>query len=422
MVNQKIVQMPQKQKRANSLPDRPSWLVHCILGPNGQPVSDLANTLTALRFDPFLRDCFGFDEMLRATMLTASLPGKELERPRLVTDNDVGLVQEYLQRRGMPRISQGTVLQAIDMRATEMPFHPLRYHLESLEWDGTPRLSTWLHIYLGVVASLYAAAIGEMVLISMVARIFHPGCKCDYALILEGPQGSGKSTVCQILGGEYYSDNLPDVTCGKDVSQHLAGKWLIEIAEMSALGKAEAAALKAFITRQDERYRPPYGRKEVIEPRQCVFIGTTNKTAYLKDETGNRRFWPLKVGKVDTHALAQDRDQLFAEAVHLYRSGANWWPDPAFEVQYIIPQQESRFEVDPWEETIAEFLSTKNRVLVGQVARDCLGIQTGRVGRAEENRVIAILQRLGWEKRAKKDSYGYRPWFPPGTQTTGQHG
>ena len=202
---------------------------------------------------------------------------------------------------------------------------------------------------------------------------------------------------------------MPDITVGKDASQHLRGKWLIEVSEMHAMGRAEAAQLKAFITRQAERYRPSYGRKEVIEPRQCVFIGTTNRDTYLRDETGGRRFWPVKAGIIDVDALAHDRDQLFAEAVARFHNSERWWPDKDFEREHIMPQQAERYEADAWEDHISDYLETMDKVTVGQVARAALGIETQRVGTAEQRRIAAVLEQLRW-KRLPKDREGKRWW------------
>ena len=395
-----------------------TWLSHCLANRDGTPLPVLANCLLALRHDAAFKDMLFRDEMQGLTMLRHEISRAAVgmrptffQHPRTVTDADAGHIQERLQLLGLRRIGADTVHQAIDVRAHECASHPVRSYLSTLQWDGRLRLDTWLETYLKAEATEYVRGIGVMFLVAMVARIFDPGCKADYMLVLEGPQGSRKSSACAILGGVWFSDNLPDIGYSKDASQHLAGKWLIEIAEMSAMSKAENTALKAFITRPAERYRPSYGRKEVVQKRQCVFIGTTNKSIYLRDETGGRRFWPVKVGLIDTEALVGDRDQLFAEAVALYRSGTRWWPDRTFEQNHIAPQQEKRFEEDVWEEIIRTFLSTKYITTVCEAARDGVGLESARIGTSEQRRVAAAMERCGWA-RDGKDSTGKRIWRP----------
>lgn len=388
--------MPATAREANEGTEGADWLRYAICNDKGRPLANLANTLLALRSDPKLKDALSFDEMLRAVFFNGAP----------ILDTDVTAIQEYLQHAGLRWLSKDTTHAAVDLRASERAIHPLRNYLSSLTWDGKPRLQSWLSDYLGADRNPYTERIGIMFMVAMVARIFRPGCKADYMMVLEGGQGNFKSSACQIIGGQWFSDNLPDVTAAKDASQHLRGKWLIEVSEMHAMGKAETALLKAFVTRTTERYRPSYGRKEVIEPRQCVFIGTTNKSNYLRDETGGRRFWPVLTCKIDIDALASDRDQLFAEAVGLYRLKEKWWPDRDFEMEHILKEQDARFEGDAWEELVTQWLTDNDnsRVSVCEVARKALSMEVPRIGTAEQRRISAILQRLGW--RADKDWQG----------------
>ena len=296
---------------------------------------------------------------------------------------------------------------AVDQRASERPFHPIRDYFDRLEWDGAERIGSWLTDYLGVEQSAYSVAIGRMFMVAMVARIKRPGCQADYMLILEGSQGERKTTACKILGGEWFSDNLPDLNLGKDVSQHLRGKWLIEVSEMHATSRAEAAQLKAFVTRTVERYRPSYGRKEVIEPRQCVFVGTTNQSAYLRDVTGGRRFWPVVTGTIDIDALIADRDQLFAEAVRAFDGKEQWWPDRKFEADTIAAEQDARYEADAWEEVVTQYLDDHpiERFTLSELARRALSIDAAQFHTASQRRLAEVVSRLGW-MRGKRSKHG----------------
>jgi predicted P-loop ATPase len=397
-------------KLADARATEPEWLQQCMRNGKGAPVANLANVLTALRGEPLLANCFALDLMLQAPLLTRPLPGVHetaefVARP--ITDIDVGNAQDWLQHNGLPNIGRDVMHQATLVRADERAFHPVVDYLKSLTWDEIPRISKWLSTYLGAHDDSYTQNIGRMFLIAMVARIFKPGCKADYMLVLEGGQGELKSTACSILAGTWFSDTMPSVGEGKDVYQHLRGKWLIEIAEMHAMGKVEAAQLKAFLTGQTDRYRPSYGRLEVTQPRQCVFIGTTNKMDYLRDETGNRRFWPVATGAIDVDALTQDRDQLFAEAVRIYLDGAPHWPTKDFERNIIVPEQDARYEEDVWEDTIRIFLEPKDQTTIGQVARDCLGISTERIATADQRRIARCLEHLGWKRGPRSNSARY---------------
>jgi predicted P-loop ATPase len=390
----------------------------------GRPYANLANALIAFRNDVALAGYATFDDMLQDKMAMAktpeapgSDPAPSATYPRPLNDDDIARLQEWLQHKGLPRIGRETVWQAVETFAREHSFHPVRDWLSELEWDGVERLSHWLIDFLGAEGPFdYLANIGRMFLIAMVARIMTPGCKADYVMVLEGGQGAMKSQACAVLAGEYFTDNVPPIHT-KDASQHLRGKWLCELSELAAIAKADPEGLKAFLTRTHERYRPPYGRADVIEPRQCVMVGTTNKHVYIRDDTGARRFWPIKIaGVINIKGLREARSQLFAEAVARWREGEQWWPDAAFEAQFIKPQQETRIETDPWEDRMTDYLADKNSTRVLDVATGCLGFDmgVGRLSTSDARRISSILQALGFVSKRSNGKNTYVRGFLAG--------
>jgi predicted P-loop ATPase len=399
---------------------RAAWQSRCQLSSTGRIIPNTANALEALRGDYALRDVFAYDEMVDMVVMTHEI-GQPMEPcDRWVTDNDVTTLQVWLQQQGkMPSIALEAVRGAMVQRAHESSFHPLKDWLRELEWDGTQRLGVWLASYLGAELNAYNAHIGRLFLISMVARAVDPGCQCDHMMVLEGDQGIMKSSACKVLAGEWFSDNLPEIgSPARDISQHLRGKWLIEVAEMHAMGRAEATLLKSFITRTHERYLKRYARVESIEGRSCVFVGTTNAEEYLKDPTGGRRFWPVKVGvraAINIELLAQYREQLFAEAVAAYRAGDPWWPDASFERELIKPEQAARYAGDIWEDRIEKYLGERldlghRRVTVAEIAREALGIVDSIQRTDHAVRIAQILKQTGWvTKRSGKTRW----WEPP---------
>jgi predicted P-loop ATPase len=224
-----------------------------------------------------------------------------------------------------------------------------------------------------------------------------PGCKHDHLPILEAPQGRGKSKAIATLFSPWFTDDLAEFG-SKDASMQVRSAWCIEVAELAAMTRGEIERVKAFVTREVDRFRPSYGRRVIEVPRQSVFIGSTNTLAYLKDETGGRRFWPIKCGAIDAEAIKRDRDQLWAEAVTLFDANSPWWLTDAAAVRQANEQQADRYQEDPWQQPIAKYCQDRTDVAVGEILLELLGIERGRWTQADQNRIARCLIQMGWQR------------------------
>jgi putative DNA primase/helicase len=282
----------------------------------------LANAITALRLAPEWQGVLAYDEFRNNIIALKPTPWGVLAKDGW-TDQEDRLTAEWLQHHRI-FVSVEIASQAVQTVATERRAHPIRQYLDTLTWDGTLRLNRWLSTYLGVEESNYSYAVGSRWMLSAVARIYRPGVKADCCLILEGPQGIKKSTALRTLAGEYFTDELASLG-SKDASLQIRGVWIVEISELDSLARSEIASIKAYMSRTADWFRPPFGKRVIECPRQCVFAGTVNHTEYLRDETGARRFWPVLCGSIDILALTRDRDQLWAEAIaiQLARNGGS---------------------------------------------------------------------------------------------------
>lgn len=328
-------------------------------------------------------------------------------------DIDDMRVMKWLAQQYNLRVKASHVIEAVSVVAHDHAFHPVREYLGKLVWDRVPRLESWLTDVLGVEASEYSAKVGKRWLISAVARVMRPGCKADSVLILEGGQGEGKSTSMGILGGEWFMDT-PFALGDKDSFQAIRGKWIVELGELDSFNKAESTKAKQFFSASIDTYRESYGRRTNDVPRQCVFVGTTNQEEYLKDATGNRRYWPVFCNKVDLDALREIRDQLWAEAVFCYEAGDIWWVIKD-ESWMFAEAQDERFVTDEWEGPILHWLeeSQIGETTTGNdILSQALKLDFGHWGKPEQMRVGAIMHRLGWRKKrlTALPKCGVRQW------------
>lgn len=342
---------------------------------------------------------------------------------RELNDADMARIAAWLERsrfRIVASPNSAALHGAVSIVAERHRFDPVRLYLDALAWDGVSRLDRLFIDYFpavpdpqdaGVETKLaaYRCAVGSKFMISGVARTYSPGCKVDHALVVEGDQGIGKSTALRVLFGDsYFGDGLPDLH-NKDAADYLQGLWLVELAELEALRRNESTALKAFLTRIDDRYRVPYGRRTASHPRRCIFAGSTNQDTFLQDATGNRRFWPVSVASVNLEALSRDRDQLWAEAKHRYLAGETWHLTDPDLIGTAVAEQARRREQDVWQDDVEQYVAGLDFVTVANVLQHGVHADIHHCGQAQQTRVSTILRTLGWKRRQRRGS-GRRTW------------
>ena len=373
------------------------WEYRFSLTEKGEKKADIGNTKLVLENDERWSGVIAYCDFSYRVMKRRPPPFAEGAVGEW-TDTDTDRLRIWLSEKYSFTPKTADALGAVVVAAEANRFHPVREYGASLIWDGVHRLDFWLHLYLGAEATIYNSLVGKMFMLGAVARVEQPPVKMDNVLIFEGLQGLGKSTALKILAGDWFTDT-PLVLGDKDGFQQMQGVWIIELAELDSFNKAEHTRAKQFFGSQTDRFRPSYGRLTQTFPRQCVFAGSTNQSEYLRDATGNRRYWPVSCTFMDAEALARDRDQLWAEAWHRYREGEKWWPDEKHR-HLFEEQQERRFEADVWEELIERWLrsTTRDRVLMHEIMEEALGLEASQMKPPEQKRVGMIMSHLGWTK------------------------
>lgn len=384
-----------------------------MAGTKSGPYSNHDNIGIALSHDPTILHGVFYDEFLDQILKPDGTQWR---------DHDDTRATMYLQGTiGLARVTVGQVRAVIAQRLQATPRNCVREYLDALTWDQQPRIHDAFCRYWSAVPSPsqpahYLRAVSGNFFISLVARAFHPGCQVDYMPVFEGAQGIRKSSALATLGGPWFTVIHERVT-EKDFFQSLQGVWLIEVSEMSAFPPSQMERIKSVITTRDDRYRGSYDARPSRHPRQCVFAGTTNRDDWGHDETGLRRFWPVKVNGIELDELSAVRDDLFAEAVHRYRARESWWdvPDIAATVQA------DRQDYDEWTPRVLEWahqhiLQQHEHVLIGDALADGLKLPVQLINKAAQMRGASILRKAKWTRVKRyvataKDELWV--WIPP---------
>jgi predicted P-loop ATPase len=415
------------------------WRQQLKITEKGGIAQTIENVVIILRHDPKLAGRIAINEMEHNIVTLSSLPWRQVKSPSQWTDADDAALRYYLERfygiSGKDRI-----FDAVNVVAQEGSFHPVREYLDSCTWDGVPRVETLLIDYLGAEDSPYTRAVTRKALVAAVARIYRPGCKFDYMLTLRGRQGLGKSALIARLGGKWFSDTFTTMQ-GKDAYEQVMGVWIMEVGELAGMRKAEAETIKLYISKQVDRFRPAYGRRLQEFPRQCIFVATTNETQFLRDATGNRRFWVVDTPGTPTHSIWDELTpetvrQIWGEAVELYKAGEELFlprelEEAAREIQDLYEEENPRaglvadyldrllpedwdamdlYARRAWLETGGEGTVKRRIVCTMEIWAEALGGNPDRYDRYAGKEIRDIMAGLKDWRRSKKDRITIRPY------------
>jgi predicted P-loop ATPase len=410
------------------------WLKKLDVDRKGNYLRTAENVLLILKHDPLLADLYAYNQFTEHVTFTRTPPWGALN-PGEVTDNDDSALRNHVSRvYGI--IGPGIISDALNETIIKNTFHPVREYLQSLNWDGVERATTILIKYLGAEDVPYTRTVTLKTLLAAVSRIFEPGKKFDYMLIIIGPQGAGKSILIKILSryDAWFCDSLTaremETVAG---AEKMTGHWFLEVGELSSLPKAEVESVKSFISRTDDKFRVAYGRRVTSHPRQGILVGTTNSSGFLRDITGNRRFWPVTIDPSNRSVFPWDLtdydvDQIWAEVVNYYLLGGEDLFLTGAELAVAVNEQKNALESDEREGLIQEFLDhllpnnwenldsgtrqlflsgdfgesgegtkRRERVCVAEIWVECYGNQLQNFKRSDQIELHRIIQKIeGW--------------------------
>jgi predicted P-loop ATPase len=339
------------------------WESGLILNKDGWPkANSVVNAQLYIAHDPDLQNVFSYDDFADRVVKAKPVPKLHMAAGYL-SDDDTALVRAHMEKTNHLLFSKDNINDAIVVAAKANAYNPVKNRIESQHWDGKPRAERYFIDYLGAEDTTYTRAITRKWLSGAVARVYQPGCKFEIVPILEGKQGIGKSTAAYDLFPDKFNDSMQSLGNGKDDYQLLSGSWILEIAELSALKKTEIDRVKNFISARFDNYRASYGRNSAPHPRKCVFIGTTNQQDYLKDATGERRFFPIKCGVQEPTKNVWKPDpndilQILAEVKTWVDHGEEIFLDKTM-MATAKSYQEDAATTDPMKEAIDDYLAMK---------------------------------------------------------------